>query len=160
MQGKYVQMQYIVERWTCSKVLHVDVPKDDDRMQERLCCYKCRLCASHEIIPPRGNDSLIINEGRAMVGTACAAGKAASDAREAAPRRSCAGRWNKTCPMDCRLSMARRLGICDPVYHGRACPPICCCAVVTWKCLNAIGTISKLPGVHGCLCCAAFMPGN
>ena len=32
-------------------------------MQECVCCYKCCLCASHEIIPQKGNGSFIINEG-------------------------------------------------------------------------------------------------
>ena len=47
-----------------SVMLQGDVFKGIDRMQERVWCYKCRLCASHEIIPQKGNDSLIISEGR------------------------------------------------------------------------------------------------
>ena len=64
MQGKYVQMLGTVKRWSCSKLLHADVPQGNNRMQECVRCYKCCLCASHETIPQKGNDSLIISEGR------------------------------------------------------------------------------------------------
>ena len=73
----------------------------------------CCLCASHEVIPQKGNDSLIIGEGRG--GRACAVGKAASAVRKAALRHSCTGQCNRTCCTDSML-----FG-CSQAGHMRSC---------------------------------------
>ena len=108
---------------------------------------------------PSRNEATTPSSSMRAMGKACASGKAARAACKADLCRSCVGQYKKTCCTDSMLFGYLQAGHMRSTLSWLGWSlmrSIRCRALVTWKCFGVVRILSKLPRIHGCLCCATY----